>query len=151
MISSACAISDPPKPDACQDQGGTANAGHPEKEVLLQEYETGERQRRDGYSRCDVSRPLPDAGDDIAGSNDKRNQGSDLPWTDRPQDEKGSGEKCNQRHGQCAVAPTNLVACAAQRRKSCDQSDWRNRAPYRAAVGGKQVIQAIADHPENSP
>src|SRR6267143_6302723 len=142
MISSASAISNPLEPDAREDQGGAAFASHPEREVLLQENETRQRQRGDGYAGDDISWPSPNADDDVAGGNDKRNEGGGLPWTDRPQHEKSSGEKCNQRHGHCAIAPTSLAARAAERRKSGDQSDRHNRAPDRACVGRKEVLQA---------
>src|SRR5229473_1908208 len=104
MISSACAISGPLEPDAREDQRGAADSSHPQKEVLLQKKEPGERQGRNRYSRRDVSWPPPNADDHVRGSDAKRNQGGLLPRIDRPQDEKNSGEKCNQRQGNGAVA-----------------------------------------------
>src|SRR5713101_108211 len=97
MISSACAISSPLEPDTRQDQGGAADTRHPEKEVLLQKNEPGQRQRRNRYSCGDVSWPPPNAGDHVGGSNAERNQGGLLPRIDRPQDEKNSREKCKER------------------------------------------------------
>src|SRR6266446_2196447 len=151
MISSACAISRPLEPDTGEDQSGAADSGHPQKEVLLQKKEPGQRQRRNRYSCSDVSWPPPNAGDHVGGRNAERYQGGLLPRIDRPQDEKNSREKCNQRQGDGAVAPTHLVACTAERRKSRDQSDRHNSAPDHARVGRKEVLQAVADDPKNSP
>src|SRR5262249_14453935 len=151
MISSACAISSPLEPDTREDQSGATDSSHPQKEVLLQKKEPDERQRGDRYSGRDVSRPPPNADDHVGGRNAERNQGGLLPRIDRPQDEKNSGEKCNQRHGDGAVAPAHLVACTAERCKSRDQSDRHNRAPDRARVGRKEVLQAIADSPKERP
>src|SRR5260370_19419615 len=151
MISSACAISSPPEPNTREDQSGAADSSHPEKEVLLQKKDPGQRQARNRYSGGDVSGPPPNAGDHVRGSNAKRNQGGDLPRIDRPQDEKNSREKCKQRQGDSAVAPTHLVARTAERCKSRDHSNRNDRAPNRPRVGRKEVVQAIADHPKNSP
>src|SRR6266849_3956076 len=107
MISSACAISSPLEPNTRQDQRG------------------------DRYSCGDVSWPPPNACDHVRGSDAKRNHGSDLPRIERPQDEKSGGEKCKQRQGDGAVAPTNLAARSTERRKSRNQSDRNDRAPNR--------------------
>src|SRR6266852_440475 len=151
MISSACTISSPPEPNACEGQRGSADAGHPQKEVLLQKNEPGERQRGNLYSCGDLSWPPPNADDHVRGSNAERNHGSALSRIDRPHDEKNGDEKCNQRQGDGAVAPTNLVGRPTQRCKSRNQSDRNDRAPNRPCVGRKEVVQAVADHPQNSP
>src|SRR6266481_6068440 len=140
MISSACAISSPPEPDTGEDQSGAADSSHPEKEVLLQKNEPGQRQRRNRYSCGDVSWPPPNAGDHVGGGDAKRNQGSDLLRIDRQEDEKSGRKKCNERHGHRTVAPTNLVARPTERCKSRNQSDRNDRAPNRPRVGWKEVV-----------
>src|SRR5713101_8081865 len=118
MISSACTISSPPEPNTRQDQRRAADSSHPQKEVLLQKNESGQRQRGNRYSCGDESRPPPDADDHVRGSNAERNHGSALSRIDRPHDEKSGGEKCNQCQRDSAVAPTNVVARPTQRCKS---------------------------------
>src|SRR6185437_13362537 len=88
MTSSPRLISDPPQPESCEDQRASADAGHPQGEVLLEQKKAAERQRRDGQSGDDEARTARDADEDIGGRERERDDRSDLASAHRRQHRK---------------------------------------------------------------
>src|SRR6266700_8371742 len=116
-----------------------------------QQEEAGERERSDGKSRDHKASSQPETADDIGGGNQQRDEGSDRSRIGGLEDgecRQAEGGECD-RHRE--VAPRLHARLAQEPGQAGRGSDEHDDGPDRARTRRKDVGQAIADRPENSP